>query len=41
MEPQWPVRARGRKLGRPLPRSSPVEVVQATIRINVVMLLAL
>jgi hypothetical protein len=32
------VRARGRMLGRPLPRLAPVEAVHAALRINVVML---
>jgi hypothetical protein len=41
MEPQRSIQARNGKLGRPLPWSSPVEVVQATLRINIVMLLAL
>jgi hypothetical protein len=41
MESRRLVQARGRKLGSPLPQSALVEAVQATLRINVVMLLAL
>jgi hypothetical protein len=36
-----PVRARGTKLGMPLPWLEPVEAVQSMLRINVVMLDAL
>jgi hypothetical protein len=38
MESRWPVRAGGRKLGKPLPRSATVEAVQAALRINDVLL---
>jgi hypothetical protein len=38
MESRRPVRAIGRTLGSPLPRSTPVEAVQSVLRINVVML---
>jgi hypothetical protein len=33
-----PLQAIGRKLGRPLPRSMPVEAIQAMLRINDVIL---
>jgi hypothetical protein len=41
MESRRPIQARGRKLGRLLPRSAPMEDVQAVLRINDVMLLDL
>jgi hypothetical protein len=41
MESRRLVRVGGRKLGRSLPRSAPVEAVQAVLRINDVLLNAL